>query len=213
MTHFDPNPTIGGSKRHLNSLAIFAASILLCLALTGCSQSDEPTDSVDFVFPLEAGTTWDYRYSCSYRRYPTYYDIHGHQVWRSAGPTSPNSITILVTRIDTTTTYPWYVGQDTTTVITQSDTSFSITITIDSLYIQWYRLAMHGFQNDVQDLFKIPRIVESNTDTITRLWKFSQVSSYKRAIYVSGKGLTSWEDYNSSNYFWDERLILESMSP
>jgi len=162
---------------------------------------------VDFVYPLEAGTTWNYRYSYSYQFYTTHQETRGRQVWRSNGPESPNAIKILVTRRDTTISYPTYVGGDTITQITQVDTSFSVIVTPDSLYIQWYQLARHGDWSELRSLFRIPRRVEQNTDTLTL--QFSRM----KAVYVSGKGLTSWQDYNSTNFFWDERLILESMSP
>jgi hypothetical protein len=159
-----------------------------------------------FAFPLDAGTTWHYAYSLSYGYYTHHFETRGHQVWRSAGPGSPNSITILVTRIDTTTTYPTYVGGDTTTVIAQADTSFSIIVTSDSLYMQWYQLAFRS-GSWMAELFQIPRIVEQSTNTLT-------LQLHQRnATYVSGKGLTFWENYNGTTYYWDERLTLESVSP
>ena len=189
-----------------------------CFLMVGCAPQDNdavtPAPSyVEFAYPLGAGTTWHYRYSRSYRRFPTYYDVYGHQVWRSAGFATPDAVTILVTRTDTTMTYPRAVGMDTTTVITQSDTSFSIIVTSDSLQIRWFEFAMHGFQIEVQELFSIPRVVESSKDSIALRGRYtSGASSYKRAVYVSGKGLSSWVDYNSSNTFYEERLTLESLS-
>jgi hypothetical protein len=209
MPRVSPNPTVGKSGKHLISPAISVFRVLLCLALSGCSTNDEtvtPSDSVEFVFPLEAGTMWNYAYSLSFRHYPDYFDTRGHQVWRSAGPGSPNSVTILVTRIDTTTTYPWYVGGDTTTVIAQMDNSFSIIVTSDSLYIQWYQFAFRPGSR-MAGLFTIPRIVEQSTNTLTL-----QLGTLT-ATYVSGKGLTFWNNYNNTMFYWDERLTLESMSP
>ena len=159
-----------------------------------------------FAFPLDAGTTWIYTYSLSYWYIPTHFETRGHQVWRSAGPRSPGSITILVTRIDTTTTYPQYVGGDTTTVIAEVDTSFSIIVTSDSLSIQWYQLAFRS-SSRMAGLFKVPRIVEQGTNTLTLQL------GWLKATYVSGKGLTFWENYNGTNNYWDERLTLESVSP
>ncbi len=163
----------------------------------------------NFVFPLDAGTTWNYTYSYTYRHVGggQQEDTRGRQVWRSIGSVTSNSVKILVTKIDTTRTWWPYVGADTATAITQVDTSFSVIVTPDSLYIEWYQLARHGYWSQLQSLFRIPRVVEQNTETLTL--QFSRM----KAVYVSGKGLTSWEDYNSTNYFWDERLILESMSP
>jgi hypothetical protein len=162
----------------------------------------------NFAFPLDAGTTWHYAYSLWHRAWPIYIDTRGHQVWRSAGLGSTNAITILVTRIDTTITimYPDYDGGDTTTVIARVDTSFSIMVTADSLYIQWYQLAFHSTD---PDLLKIPRVVEQSRDTITlKSWNHQG-----KATYVSGKGLTFWEGLIGGNYPWEERLTLESVSP
>ena len=207
MPSLSPNPTVGSSQKHLISKAISVIRILFCLALAGCSQSDEPTASVEFVFPLEAGTTWHYAYSRSFAHIPTHTETRGQEVWRSVGPVSPNAIRILVSRIDTTTTYPTYVGGDTTTVIAKLDTSFSIMVTADSLFIQWYQLAFRGNQFWMPGLFKIPRFVGQGKDRLTLGYGES------KATYVSGKGLTFWKNYNGTMFYWDERLILESMSP
>jgi hypothetical protein len=170
-------------------------------------SADRAISFVEFVFPLEAGATWHYTYRWSYSQYPRNEEVRGHQVWRSNGPEKPNSVKILVTRIDTMRSWYSYLNADTTTQITQVDTSFSIILTPDSLYIQWYQLARHGYWSQMQSLFSILRMVVQNTDTLTL--QFSKM----KAIYVSGKGLTSWEDNNVTMTYWDERLILESMSP
>lgn len=165
----------------------------------------------NFAFPLDAGTTWHYAYSLSHRAWPIYIYTRGHQVWRSAGPGSTNAITILVTRIDTAITIMWpYNGRgDTTTVIARVDTSFSIMVTADSLYIQWYQLSFISTVSWVPDLFKIPRIVEQSKDTLTlRIWPYQG-----HATYVSGKGLIFWEGNTGSVSGYDERLTLESVSP
>jgi hypothetical protein len=180
----------------------------------GISESPDQTfrlpadaDTVEFVFPLDAGTTWHYAYSRSFAHIPTHTETRGQEVWRSAGPVSPNAIRILVSRIDTTTTYPTYVGGDTTTVIAKLDTSFSIMVTADSLFIQWYQLAFRGNEFWMPGLFKIPRFVGQGKDTLPLGYGES------KATYVSGKGLTFWKNYNGTMFYWDERLILESMSP
>lgn len=166
-----------------------------------------PSASWIDLFPLEAGTTWHYAHSLSYRNYSQRFDTRGHEVWRSAGLESANSIRILVTRVDTTTTYPPYVGGDTATVIAHVDTSFSIIVTADSLNIQWYQLAYLRSGSWMAGVFTIPRMVSSGTNSLTL-----QTAAMK-ATYLSGKGLASWEDYNSSNMYFDERLTLESVSP
>lgn len=168
-----------------------------------CSSADWAT----FAFPLDAGTTWQYAYSLAYQFYNTHFETRGHQVWRSAGPESATSIRILVTRIDTTITYPAFFGGDTTTVIAQADTSFSIIVTSDSLCIGWYHLARDAGYPWLPDLFTIPRLVDRSTSALTR-----ELGRWK-AVYVSGRGLTFWEAYNSSNMYLDERLTLESVSP
>jgi hypothetical protein len=122
------NPTIGNSEKHLMLRVISVIRVLLCLALAGCSQDDQPTAPpalVEFVFPLEAGTTWHYRYSW-YDYRATYEEQHGHQVWQSTGTGAQGSVKILVTRTDTAR---WWGGADSTTQITQKDTSFFIIVT------------------------------------------------------------------------------------
>jgi hypothetical protein len=207
MSSLSPNPAVGGSEKHLISPAMSTFRVMICLALAGCSHSVEPSEPVEFVFPLEAGTTWHYAYSRSFAHIITHTETRGQEVWRSTGPVSPNAIRILLSRIDTTTTYPTYVGGDTTTVIAKLDTSFSIMVTPDSLFIQYYQLAFRGNDVWMPFLFQVPRFVWQSADTLTLRYGES------RATYVSGKGLIFWKNYNGTMFYWDERLILESMSP
>jgi hypothetical protein len=168
-----------------------------------CSSADWQ----EFVFPLEAGTTWHYAYRYAYYCGVTHFEKRGHQVWRSIGPGSANAITILVTRIDTAVTYPRDFTEDTTTVITQVDTSFSIVVTADSVRVQWYQFAFRGANSWVPGVFTIPRFVHHSTDELT-----IQIGQ-SEATYVSGKGLTFCQSWNGLNCGWAERLTLESMSP
>lgn len=209
------NPAGKHSEKHQISQAISVVHVLLCLALAGCSQDDQPTAPpalVEFVFPLEAGTTWHYRYSW-YDYRATYMEQHGHQVWQSTGTGAQGSVKILVTRTDTARSWNYY-GADTTTQITQKDTSFFIIVTPESLYIQYYHLTRDGTSLNKPDLFRIPRRVQPNTEYFTLM--MGGQASYRGTVYFNGKGLTQWVDRSgtmSDVSFTLERLILESMSP
>jgi hypothetical protein len=212
MPSLSPHLTAGKSGKHLISPAISVFRVLLCLALSRCSTNDEtvtPSDWVEFVFPLDAGTTWNYTYGYTFVNIVvgSAQVTHGRQVWRSIGPETPNSVKILIARIDTTRTWNFLEGSDTTTKITRLDTSFSIIVSPDSLYIHYYQIEVGRFR----ELSTLPRTVKQNTNTLTLQWGGG--SYYLRATYVSGKGLASWENYGSGHLFWDERLILESVSP
>ena len=166
----------------------------------------------EFLFPLEAGTTWHYTYyyrSSQYVGSSRVDQITGTQLWQSTGSGTGNSIKINVTRIDTTRL--WWADTDTTTQISVTDTSFLVVVTPDSLYVQWYRLSHFNWGYGTPDICKIPRTVESNTNTLTI--RQGSSSDLMTSIYVAGKGLTSYMYSQSSHYVWDERLTLESMSP
>lgn len=166
-----------------------------------------------FVYPLAAGTIWNYRYIYSFH-YITgeQTEKRGHQVWRSTGTGTANATTILLTRIDTTLTWFPFGSMDTTTLITRVDTSFSIAVTPYSYDIQWYQFARFTSHPNLRGWFSVPRVVEAESDTVTIPEGRLQQSSFLRTISVHGVGLISWQDYNSSNYRWNEQLILESFS-
>jgi len=167
-----------------------------------------------FVYPLSAGTTWNYRYIYSFH-YMTgeQTEKRGRQVWRSTGTGTENATTILLTRIDTTVTWFPIANTDTTTLITQVDTSFSIAVTPYSYDIQWYQFARFTTYPNLRGWFSIPRVAGAESDTVTIPEGRLQQSSFLRTYSVNGVGLISWQDYNGSNYRWNEQLILESFSP
>lgn len=215
MASYPLNLAVDASSTHL-SQALKVLRALLCLALAGCSSEVVPPmqsqATKEFVYPLAAGTTWNYRYIYSYHHIAgEWMEKRGRQVWRSTGTGTENAITILLTRIDTTRTWFARVGADTTTTIAQVDTSFSILVTEISYDIQWYQFARHSYWPEIRSLFNVRRVVKAESDTVTiqvGQWQ----SSFLRTISVNGVGLISWQDFNSSNYYWNEQLILESFS-
>jgi hypothetical protein len=217
MPSLSPDLTVGKSGKHRNSQSISILRVMICLALSGCVAQDDtvipPADWVDFVFPLAAGTTWNYTHSYSAGRSGAQrVEQLGHQVWRSAGTWTANSVKILVTSIDTTRTWVTMIGPvDTAIQITRVDTSFSIIVTPDSLDIQWYQIKGFHSHSFIWGLFRIPRMVKQNTNTLTNQWEHAEY--YMSATYAIGKGLTSWEEYSGYNFYWNERLTLESVSP
>jgi hypothetical protein len=170
MTGMAPNPAADRLKNYMSSPAISLSRVLLCLALAGCSAKDEtvaPSQSqgTDFAFPLDAGTTWRYRYY--YRSSQSVGSarvdqITGTQLWKSTGGGIGNSIRINVTRIDTTRL--WWGGTDTTTQISVTDTSFLVEISPDSFFVHWYSLTHFPL---LTLLGKIPRKIGFNTETFT----------------------------------------------
>jgi hypothetical protein len=162
---------------------------MICFALPGCAVQDDTVtcpsaDWVDFVFPFDTGTTWNYTYRFTFANIVVglVQVTSGRQVWRSIGPETPNSVKIPVARIDTTRTWNFLEGSDTTTKITRLDTSFSIIVSPDSLYIHYYQIGAGRYR----ELSTLPRMVEQSTDTLTL--QLGGGSHYLRATYVSGKG-------------------------
>jgi len=204
------NSAVGNSEKHLISSAILLLRMMLCLALTGCSQSDDPTVPVEFEFPLEAGTTWRYTYYYYESRLAAHNQINGIQVWQSTGTGTGSSIRINLTRTDTARW--WYSSTgvvDTTTHVVMTDTLFFVVAAPDSFDVQWYQLS-HSAWPDTWGIFRIPRYIAQGTTTVRNSLDLG--SQQYTAIFATDTGLTSYYFNNSSNYWIEERLTLQSIS-
>jgi hypothetical protein len=158
----------------------------------------------EFVFPLAAGTTWQYTYQyySSYAGSINIKEIRGTQTWQSTGLEVGDSIRINVTKVDTTSFRMWS-SSDPTITVSVTNTSFFVVVTPDSFDVQCYHVGVGIWPT----LCMIPRWVKSNTDSLTI------DLGNGTANYVTGKGLTSWVYSRGMNYPTSERLILESVSP
>ena len=172
----------------------------------GRGESDDK-ELKGFVFPLATGTTWNYTYNWFQSAPGVWLNVRtrGSQTWRSGGAETANATTMLLTRVDTTLTWNFLISPETTTVITQIDTSFLVVTTSHSIIIHWYEFS-HLAANDGGYL-SIPRAYEAKSDTLTR------ENQNIKAVFVNGKGLISWQYYISAHTPWREVLTLESMYP
>jgi hypothetical protein len=159
---------------------------------------------VDFVYPLEVGTRWWYRYY--YYGYDWYRAHHrGSQLWEVVERISADSVRIQVSRSDTTI---W--GGSDSPPGEQSQVSFGASRTGDSYVVGWKDIIYNFLPRVLGDYFTVPRYVETGRDTVSLGYR----NSYSECIclYVNGKGLVSYYYAHSPNSYVTETLTLDSVT-
>lgn len=163
---------------------------------------------VEFVFPLAVGNMWQYHY---YYRHITpevggVHEINGSQLWQIVtigGAAPPFDVTVSVVKLDTIHDSVHNAAYDfDTTYVTQTHTSFPISVTTDSMRIGWSSLMTENTR-------RISRSIASGVDTLTIRASTGTDSSVR---YVQGVGLVSWISFISAIHATKEQLILSSYS-
>jgi hypothetical protein len=163
---------------------------------------------VEFVFPLTVGNRWQYHYYY-WQITPEVggvHEINGSQSWQivtigGGGP--PFDVTVAVVRLDTIHDSVHNVAYNfDTTYVTQTQTTFPIVITTDSLRIGWPSLMTENTR-------RIPRTIAPGIDTLTIRASTGTDSSVR---YVQGIGLVRWKSFISAIHAMKEELVLLSYS-
>ena len=185
---------------------------LLLPALCFLECADPPVTSTslpEFNYPLSPGTRWWYSYSYLAGGASQFSWTHGGQIWEVAPASLPNSATILVSRIDTLSHIDY--SETTFVNVTESQTSFPVSIDADKRVVRWPQLTHLPVGAWADSVATVPRFVESLSDTLT-IGGPTSSRNWARARYLSGIGLISWDVGNSSlSSSVREKLVFDSL--